>query len=427
MNEKSTEDRTASLDSLPQELVDTIANNLEGDILTLNHRHLLRSSYDCDKLLDAPKYILQHIMVLRIPSAADPPYEGLFNRPSFHQLMASLGPLELMIDSLLWSELNDGARQALSDHSFRQIHIEYSDFQSVADICFFLRSSHGLETLILPSLGIEKTVMPHWPYQAGPSVSHLTLHSVDGRLKLFESIVKTPSCPISVNKLRVLNVHVSHAEDLGLLQGVLAMTKELQELKVSHEYLISGSGVPTVADLKLTSVESLTVEMSDYDNLDCPVLYDTPLFRWWCEVWANTSTTCMNKLVIQASVTRIGNCELNTTLWSQMARALSKPPWKTLTMLTIVIHAQNTRSVEALIQASYIKKIEDLMTALTETHSVEVSVTLYVSQFHLWSPHVLTLRLRKYPAPECDWGPEEGDSDEDSWGWVSVLADEEHN
>ncbi|PBK63947.1 hypothetical protein ARMSODRAFT_962704 [Armillaria solidipes] len=428
MNTKSTEDRTASLDSLPQELVDIIANNLEGDIPTLKScsltcrklssgtgrallfkQHLLRSSYDCDKLLDAPKYILQHIMVLRIPSATDPPYEGLFNRPSFHQLMASLGPLELMIDSLLWSELNDGARQALSDHSFRRIHIEYSDFQSVADICFFLRSSHDLETLILPSLGIEKTMMPHWPYQAGPSVSHLTLHSVDGRLKLFESIVKTPSCPISVNKLRVLNVHVSHAEDLGLLQGVLAMTKELQELKVSHEYLISGSGVPTVADLELTSVESLTVEMSDYDNLDCPVLYDTPLFRWWCEVWANTSTTCMNKLVIEASVTRIGNRELDTTLWSQMARALSKPPWKTLSTVTIVIHAQNTRSVEALIQASYIKKIEDVMTALTETHSVEVSVTL------------------KYPAPECDWGPEEGDSDEDSWSWVSVLADEEHN
>ncbi|KAK0229975.1 hypothetical protein EDD85DRAFT_939706 [Armillaria nabsnona] len=92
-----------------------------------------------------------------------------------------------------------------------------------------------------------------------------------------------------------------------------------------------------------------------------------------------------------------------------MARALSKPPWKTLTTLTIVIHAQNIRSVEALVQASYIKKIEDVMTALTETHSVEVSVTL------------------KYPGPEYDWEPEEGDSDEDSWGRVSVLADEEHN
>ncbi len=54
---------------------------------------------------------------------------------------------------------------------------------------------------------------------------------------MFKSIVKTPSCPISVNKLQVLDVHVSHAEDLGLLQGVLTTTKELQELKVSHEYL----------------------------------------------------------------------------------------------------------------------------------------------------------------------------------------------
>ncbi len=201
----------------------------------------------------------------------------------------------------------------------------------------------------------------------------------------------------------------------------------VQVILISTSKSVSGSGVPTVADLELTSVESLTVEMSDYDDLDCPVLYDMPLFRWWCEVWANTSTTCMNKLVIQASVTRIGNRKLNTTLWSQMARALSKPPWKTLTTLTIMIHAQNIRSVEALVQASYIKKIEDVMTALTETHSVEVSVTLYVSQFHLWTPHVLTLRFRKYPGPSCDWEPGEGDSDEDSWGRVSVLADEEYN
>ncbi|KAK0229976.1 hypothetical protein EDD85DRAFT_850146 [Armillaria nabsnona] len=159
MNEKFSEGRMASLDSLPQELADIIVNNLEGDIPALKSCSLtcrklssdtgrallfkqlvLRSSYDCDKLLDAPEYILQHIMVLRIPSATDPPYEGLFNHPSFHQLMASLGPLELMINSLIWSKLNDGARQALSDHSFRRIHIEYSDFQSVADIYFFLHS-----------------------------------------------------------------------------------------------------------------------------------------------------------------------------------------------------------------------------------------------------------------------------------------------
>ncbi|PBK86435.1 hypothetical protein ARMGADRAFT_1169161 [Armillaria gallica] len=416
MNTKSTEDRTASLDSLPQELADTIVTHLEGDIPTLIScslvcrklssnigrsllfkRRVLYTHYDCDKLLDFPKSILQHIMVLRVQSFAIPYRENLLNHPSLHRVMASLGPLELMIDdTLLWSELNDGAQQALSAHSFRRVHIRYSSFQSVADICFFLRSSHDLETLILPSLEIAETSMPHRPYQAGPSVSHLTVHSNERRLRLFESIVKTPSCPISVDKLRVLDVHVSHAEELGLLRGMLAMTKELQELKVSHVYRISGSELLPAVDLNLTSVESLTVEMSDYDDLDCPVLYNIPLYRWWCEVWANTSTTCMNKLAIQASVTRIGNRKLNTTLWSQMARALSKPPWKILSTLTIVIYAQNMRSVRALIQASYIKKIEDVMTALTETQSVEVSVTL------------------KYPGPECDSESEEEYSDEDS-------------
>ncbi len=201
-------------------------------------QRVLYTHYDCDKLLDFPKSILQHIMVLRIQSFAIPPYgQILLNHPSFHRVMASLGPLELMIDdTLLWSELNDGARQALSAHSFRRVHIRYSNFQSVADICFFLRSSHDLETLILPSLEIAETLMPHRPYQAGPSVSHLTVHTNERRLRLFESILKTPSYPISVNKLRVLDIHVSHAEELGLLQGVLAMTKQLQELKVSHVF-----------------------------------------------------------------------------------------------------------------------------------------------------------------------------------------------
>ncbi|KAK0229965.1 hypothetical protein EDD85DRAFT_1026404 [Armillaria nabsnona] len=416
MNTESTEDRMVSLDSLPQELADTIVTHLEGDIPTLIScslvcrklssnigrsllfkRRVLHTHYDCDKLLDFPKSILQHIMVLYIQSFAIPPYgQILLNHPSFHRVMASLGPLELMIDdTLLWSELNDAARQALSAHSLRRVHIRYSSFQSVADICFFLRSSHDLETLILPSLEIAETSIPHRPYQAGPSVSHLTVHSNEGRLRLFESIVKTPSCPISVNKLRVLDVHVSHAEELGLLRGMLAMTKELQELKVSHVYCISGSALLPAADLNLTSVESLTVEMSDYHDLDCPVLYPA-LFRWWCEVLANTSATHINKLVIQALVDTIGNCELNTTLWSQIASTLSKPPWKTLSTLTIVIYAQNMRSVRALTQASYIKRIVDVMAALTETQSVEVSVTL------------------KYPGPECDSEPEEEYSDEDS-------------
>ncbi len=74
------------------------------------------------------------------------------------------------------------------------------------------------------------------------------------------------------------------------------------------------------------------------------------------------------------------------------------------------------RSVRSLIQASYIKKIEDVMAALTETQSVEVSVTLYVFHFHFWSPRVLTLPWRKYPGPECDSEPEEESSDEDIYG-----------
>ncbi|KAK0194690.1 hypothetical protein F5146DRAFT_1135442 [Armillaria mellea] len=78
-------------------------------------------------------------------------------------------------------------------------------------------------------------------------------------------ILKTPSCPISVNKLRVLDIRVLHGEDLGLLRGVLSMTKELQVLKVWHRHPSSESEVPKVADLKLTSVESLTIGMPDYD------------------------------------------------------------------------------------------------------------------------------------------------------------------
>lgn len=179
---------------------------------------------------------------------------------------------------LCWSKLNDGAWQALSDHSFRRIDIHYSTFPSVADICSFLRSSHDLETLILPSPWIETTLMPHCPYQAGPSVSHLVLHHEIGTRRLFEGILKTPSCPISVNKLRVLNVHVSHGEDLGLLRGVLSMTKELQVLKVWHRHPSSESEVPKVADLKLTSVESLTIGMPGYDCYRS-VLYDMPVFR----------------------------------------------------------------------------------------------------------------------------------------------------
>ncbi len=41
---------------------------------------------------------------------------------------------------------------------------------------------------------------------------------------------------------------------------------------------------------------------------------------------ANTSATHINKLVIQALVDNIGDRELNTTLWSQIANTLSKPP-----------------------------------------------------------------------------------------------------
>lgn len=82
-------------------------------------------------------------------------------------------------------------------------------------------------------------------------------------------------------------------------------------------------------------------------------------------------------------------CELNATLWSKIASALSKPSWKALSTLTIVICAQIYRLVTALVQTLYIKKIEDVMATLKGAHSVDVSVTL------------------KYSGLECDSKPEE--------------------
>lgn len=254
---------------------------------------------------------------------------------------------------------------------------------------------------------------------------------------MFQSILAT-SCPISVNNLRVLDVNISHAEDLGLLRDVLAMTEVLQELSVSHEFLSKYKSSPVqdiltskskleskaellpVADLNLASVESLTVKMSDYQELECPVVYPT-LFRWWCKVWANTRATSIDELVIQATLDKCAvNPEFDTTLWSHIARTLSRPPWETLSTLTIVIYTPDERFADSIF-SPYIKGIEDIMAALTETQSVEVAVSLYVPHLHLWSPRVLIFRLREYPEPDYEYeydgdDPVEGveDSDEEN-------------
>ncbi|PBK63937.1 hypothetical protein ARMSODRAFT_521820 [Armillaria solidipes] len=390
IHKKSTKDH---ITSLPQELVDIIVNNLEGDIPTLKSCSLvcrklssrcpallfkrcrLHSGSECNTLLGFSESTLRCIKTLCIPSFFTSSSLEVLNHPSFHRLVASLGPLELEVhsDLLSWSQLNESARKTLSDHPFRCIYIESSSFQSIGDICSLLRSSHHLERLILPTLKIEETSVPQWA-QIGPSVSHLTVTSGEERLRLFQSILAT-SCPISVNNLRVLDVNISHAEDLGLLREVLAMTEVLQELKVSHEFLKSKAELLPAADLNLASVESLTVKMSDYQELECPIVYPA-LFRWWCEVWANTRATSIDELVIRATLDRYAvTPEFDTTLWSQIARTLSSPPWETLSTLTIVIYTPHELFADSVF-SPYIEGIEDIMAALTETQSVEVAVSL---------------------------------------------------
>ncbi|KAK0194698.1 hypothetical protein F5146DRAFT_1135449 [Armillaria mellea] len=222
-----------------------------------------------------------------------------------------------------------------------------------------------------------------------------------GSERAFGVSILSASCPISVNNLRVLDVNISHAEDLGLLREVLAMTEVLQILKVSHDFLKSKADLLPAADLNLANVESLTVKMSDYQELECPVVYPA-LFRWWCDVWANTRATSIDELIIRATLDSYAAVPaFDTTLWSHIARTLSGPPWETLSALKIVIYTSDERFADSIF-SPYIKDIKDVMATLTGTHSVEVAVSLYVPLLHLWSPLVLTLRLREYPEPDYE-------------------------
>ncbi|KAG7445305.1 uncharacterized protein BT62DRAFT_933147 [Guyanagaster necrorhizus] len=398
MNNNTIKDR---ISSLPQELADIIVNYLKGDKPSLSscslvcrkllstsrallfERCVLHAGNECNTLLCFPETTLRCIKILRIPSPFASVSQEILNHPSFHRFMASLGPLELEVnsDSFSWSHLNDSARETLSAHPFRRIQLYSGSFQSVADICFFLRSSHNLETLILGTLKIGETSISHCPCQAGPSVSHLTVSSGEERLRLFQSIIAT-SCPITINDLRVLDVNISHAEDLGLLRGVLAVAEELQELRVSHGFLESHVELLPIADLNLTSIKSLTVKMSDYQDLGCPDVYPA-LFLWWCEVWANTKATSIEELVIRSTLD-IYEGEFDTTLWSQIANTLSRPPWKTLSSLMIVICApENGWWAESLL-SPYTKQIEDIMTPLTLTETQSVDVVVKLNTTNTW-------------------------------------------
>ncbi|KAK0224162.1 hypothetical protein IW262DRAFT_1548490 [Armillaria fumosa] len=381
IRQKSTKDQFAAL---PQELVDIIVNNLEGDIQTLKScslvcrklssrcpvllfkQCLLHSGDECNTLLGFSESTLQCIKILCIPLLSTPSALEVINHPSFHRFVASLGPLELEVcsDLLSWSELNEDARKTFSDHSFHRISIKSSSFQSISNICSLLRSSHNLEILILPMLKIGETLVPH-QVQRGPSVSYLTVSSGEQRLRLFQSIL-TASCPISVNNLRVLNVNISHAADLGLLREVLEV------LDVSHNFLCAVELLPA-ADLNLASVESLSVKVSDYQKLEGIEVYSA-LFRWWCDVLANTRATRIDELVIRATLDRyVANPDFDATLWSHIARSLSRPPWETLSTLTIVIDVDE-RFADRVFYLK-IKRIEGIMATLTET-SVEVAVDL---------------------------------------------------
>ncbi len=50
--------------------------------------------------------------------------QSVLNHRAFPQLMKQLGPLRLTLGHLPWSQLNGGARRALSTHSFRNIKLE---------------------------------------------------------------------------------------------------------------------------------------------------------------------------------------------------------------------------------------------------------------------------------------------------------------
>ncbi|SJL01008.1 uncharacterized protein ARMOST_04322 [Armillaria ostoyae] len=266
--------------------------------------------------------------------------QSVLNHPAFPQIMKQLGPLRLTLGDLPWSELNGGARRALSTHAFRNIKLEQSMFPSVADLCDFLRGSHGLDTLIFEDLEIEDTSVPssHSHHQKGASVSRLRLRAHNKESSIFKIIFDARVCSVSFDKLCDLDVTISSAEELATLQDALEILDTLKTLKISHILYDSHDGPLPRSRLNLKTLHHLNLQLHDFHNTTSPTVH-SDLFAWWHEVWATTEVTSIEELSIKTYFEARWDDDYDVTVWSKIVTALSRPAWARLSELPIIIDA----------------------------------------------------------------------------------------
>ncbi|KAK0448234.1 hypothetical protein EV421DRAFT_2033240 [Armillaria borealis] len=328
---------------LPQELVNLIIDNLKHNYRSLLScslvcrafvsrtreilfRHIfLSSGAICNKLLFLPISTLVCIKSLQMIYGILGGTQSVLNHPAFPQIMKQLGPLRLSLGDLPWSELNGGAR---------------SMFPSVADLCDFLRGSHGLDTLIFEDLEIEDTSVPssHSHHQKGASVSRLRLHAHNKESSIFKTIIDARVCLVtSFDKLCDLDVTVSSAEELATLQDALETLDTLKTLKISHILYDSHDGTLPRSRLNLTTLHQLNLQLHDFHSTASPTVH-ADLFEWWCEVWAKTKVTSMEELSIKTYFESRWDNFYDVTVWSKIFTALSRPAWAHLSELPIIIN-----------------------------------------------------------------------------------------
>ncbi|PBL01594.1 hypothetical protein ARMGADRAFT_1005117 [Armillaria gallica] len=344
--------------SLPQELVNLIIDNLKHNYRSLLscslvcrafvsrtreipfRRIFLSSGAICNKLLLLPTSTLVCIKSLQMIYSILGGTQSVLNHPAFPQLMTQFGPLRLTLGHLPWSQLNGGARWALSTHSFRNIKLEQSTFPSVADLCDFLRGSHELDTLILEDLEIEDTFVPssYSHDQKGASVSRLRLRAHNKESSIFKTIIDARVCPVSFDKLCDLDVTISSAEELVTLQNALEKLDTLKTLKISHILYDSHDGPLPRPRLNLKTVHHLKLQLHDFHNTTSPTVH-ADLFEWWYEVWATTKVTSMEELSIKTYFESRWDDGYDVAVWSKIVTALSRPAWARLSELLIIIDA----------------------------------------------------------------------------------------
>ncbi|KAK0191733.1 hypothetical protein F5146DRAFT_1138598 [Armillaria mellea] len=258
------------------------------------------------------------------------------NRPSFPQLMGQLGPLRLALPHLPWSQLNDDARRALSTHAFCSIRLGESDFLSVGDLCEFLHSSPELETLALEHLSIKDTSIPTLPQHRRrvPSVLRLRLNDYNPQSRILKVIVD--ACLVSFDRLRDLDVTISSAEELALLQNILDTSSSLETLKVSHASYNSHKGQLPCSHLSLKRLHRLDLMLDDTNDAMSTIV-QADLFEWWCAVWADSKFTSVEELSITTRLMSPPDGNYDVTVWPKIGAALSCPAWARLSALSIVI------------------------------------------------------------------------------------------